>query len=69
MAPSSLLLRSHWPCRSPQPMCCLPESDDDVPVGEDGVLDLCKTEGHGIQKPQEGCLGTSQKDQLALPVC
>lgn len=32
-----------------------PESDDDVPVGEDGVLDLCKTDGVGPSETSEPC--------------
>lgn len=41
MAPSSLLLRSHCPLRSPQLMS-LSEPVGEVLVGDGGVLPLCQ---------------------------
>ncbi|ETE62913.1 Serine/threonine-protein phosphatase with EF-hands 2, partial [Ophiophagus hannah] len=43
MAPSSRLLRSHCPCRSPQLIECPTDPvRDEVLVGEDGLLHLCR---------------------------
>lgn len=61
----SLLLRSHWPCLFPSPCAAHPSLMTMCPWVGTGCWTSARQKGVAFQSLQEGCLGTSQKDQLA----